>query len=320
MELKSGRYQIDRIFADSGGMGLIYAARDTRCADNKVLIKTTRYDTGRHIREFRYTVHEAVRHVEQTRKILEWEKKMLVRFRNDGLNNLPSPNNFFSDRSLTLEERYEGRTGAYALPAPLLDAEPYLVMEYIEGEVLEKKLHETAFRRNLEEHLLALSREILTVLIRIHRPFEVQGQQAYFIYQDLKPANILVSHDDYYTLIDFGAVTLRLGERTTEPTAACITPGYAAPESQGRESQIDARFDVYGLGATLWHAVTGQDPRELGPEFPRLDPRALQGKGLSPELIAIITRAIEPNPERRYPSAAAMRRDVMERLRQVRSP
>ncbi|MFU8805757.1 MAG: protein kinase domain-containing protein, partial [Bradymonadaceae bacterium] len=242
MELKSGRYQIDRIFADSGGMGLIYAARDTRCADNKVLIKTTRYDTGRHVREFRYTLDEATRHIDQTRKILEWEKKMLVRFRNDGLNNVPSPNNFFHDRSLTLQDSYEGRAGTYALPSPVLQAEPYLVMEYIEGEILEKKLHEEAYRRNLEEHLLALSRELLTALIRIHRPFEINGQKAYFIYQDLKPANILVSHDDYYTLIDFGGVTLKLGARTTEPTAACITAGYAAPEAEGRESEIDAGF------------------------------------------------------------------------------
>ncbi|MBA2663392.1 MAG: protein kinase [Bradymonadaceae bacterium] len=318
--LGGGRYAIDRVFADGGGMGIIYAAHDTRCAQNKVLIKTTRYDTGRHLRNFRYTADEAVKHIAQTRKILEWEKKVLVRFRNDGLNNLPSPNNFFYDRSLTLAERYEGRAGHYALPGDLLDSEPYLVMEYIDGAMLETRLHEPAFRARLEERLLTLSREVLTALIRLHRPFEINGRKACFLYQDMKPANILVSHDDYFTLIDFGGVTLRLGDRTTEPTAGCITPGYAAPEaSDGREHQIDARFDIYTLGATLWHAVTTEDPRELGSEFPHLDPAKMRGKGVSEPFIQIAARALARDPDKRYPSAAAMRKDVMDRLRDLRA-
>jgi serine/threonine protein kinase len=311
------RYRIEGVFADSGGMGILYDAVDTRCADNRVLIKTTRYDSGPRIRNFKYTASEAVRFIKETRKILAWEKKVLVRFRNDGLNNLPSPNHYFTARSLTLQERYEGKTGAYSLSDDVLDAEPYLVLEFIPGDVLETRARETDFRHHLEERLLGLARELLTIFIRLHKPFDVGGQQGYFLYQDLKPANILVSSDDYYTLIDFGGVTLRLGGKTTEPTAGCITAGYAAPEAaDGNEAYIDHRFDLYTLGATLWSVVTGRDPGERG-EFPRLDPDLMRPEGVSDEFVAIVGRALHPDPERRWQSAAKMRRAVMRRLRDI---
>ncbi|MEM1349662.1 MAG: protein kinase [Myxococcota bacterium] len=316
--LDSGRYHVERVFADSGGMGLLFEGKDTQCADNQVLLKTTRYDSGRDARHFRYTPQEAIKHVIQTRKILDWEKKMLVRFRNEGVSNIPSPNDYFFDRSITLAGRYEGKTGAFHLPDKVLAAEPFLVMEHIPGQPLEEVMREHSWRARLEEHLLMLSRELLTIFGKLHDTIELNGRPGQFLYQDLKPANVLVSADDYFTLVDFGAVTLRLGNRTTEPTAGCITTGYAAPEaSGGRESEIDPRFDVYTLGATLWHAVTLQDPRDMSAEFPRLDPGALQGKGVSSAFIRIVTRALHPNPDERYPSADAMRRDVMARLRDV---
>lgn len=316
-ELNEGRYLVERIFADGGGMGVLFAARDRRCADNQVLIKATRYDGGRHARQFRYTAQEATKHVIATRKILEWEKKVLVRYRNEGLNNIPSPNNFFYDRSMLLASEHEGVGGArYTLPQDVLMAEPYLVMEYIHSKPLEKLMTDEAWRQQLEVRLLTMSREILTIFIKMHKNIELQGNKAQFLYQDLKPANILVSAEDYFTLIDFGGTTLRLGARTTEPTAGCITTGYAAPEaSHGRESQIDARFDIYTLGATLWHAVTLQDPREMGSEFPTLDPAKLRGRGVSEEFVQLVARALHTDPEQRYQLAAAMRKDVMERLR-----
>lgn len=319
-ELNQGRYLVERVFADGGGMGVLFAAKDRRCADNQVLIKATRYDGGRHARQFRYTAQEATKHILATRKILEWEKKVLVRFRDEGLNNVPNPNNFFYDRSLLLEAEHEGKTGRYRLPQEVLSQEPYLVMEYIHSKPLEKLMADPQWRQQLEVRLLTMCREILTIFIKMHKTIDLQGKSAQFLYQDLKPANILVSAEDYFTLIDFGGTTLRLGERTTEPTAGCITTGYAAPEaSHGRESQIDARFDIYTLGATLWHAVTLEDPRELGTEFPKLDPQRMQGRGVSPEFVQLAARALAPDPAQRYASAAAMRKDVMERLRQLLS-
>lgn len=311
------RYRLEGVFADSGGMGILYDAVDTRCADNRVLIKTTRYDSGPRIRNFKYTAGEAVKFVETTRKILEWERKVLVRFRNEGLSNLPSPNHYFEDRSLTLSKSYEGKAGPYTLPDEVLSAEPYLVLEFIPGDVLERQVQQPEFQANLELHLLMLCRELLTIFIRMHKEIDVGGQSAYFLYQDLKPANILVSGQDYFTLIDFGGVTLRLGGKTTEPTAGCITAGYAAPEAaDGREAYIDQRFDIYTLGATIWATVVGQDPGELG-EFPRLDPDRLRGNGLSEDFVRIVARALHPDVEKRWQTAAQMRKAVLGRLREL---
>ena len=317
--LLDDRYHVERVFADSGGMGIIYFARDTRCADNPVLVKTTRYDSGPRARNLRYTLQEGVEFITKTRKILEWERKVLVRFRNEGIPNIPSANHWVLAKSTTLDASYEGRVGAWSVPEEVLNTEPYLVMEMISGAPLESRMVEPDFRANLEENLLTLSREILTILIRMHRPTQIGSSRGIFLYQDLKPANVIVSGDDYFSLIDFGATILKLGEKTTEPTAGCITPGYSAPEAgNGREAYIDERFDIYTLGATLWHAITLEDPRMKG-EFPVLDPEICLKHGCSVNFAAILRRALARRSDDRYASAAAMRKDVMEELRRLRA-
>ena len=146
----------------------------------------------------------------------------------------------------------------------------------------------------------------------------MQGKPAYFLYQDLKPANVLVGGDDYFTLIDFGGVTLRLGDRTTEPTAGVLTTGYAAPEGEGEgATRIDARYDVYTLGGTLWHSLTGVDPRTLKGTSPVLDPHALDRVPLHPRTRTVIARALERDPARRYQSAAEMRKEVVGCLQEL---
>ncbi len=312
-----GRYQIGRVFADSGGMGLVYDAVDTLCANNRVLIKTTRYDAGRNAKHFQYTQEEAEKFIRQTRSILEWEKKLIVRFRNEGLNNIPSPNHFFYDRSVTLKDSYGKEDSPFQLSDEILSTEPFLVLELIDGRVLSEAMRTDDFRKQLEVNLLTLARELLTIFVRLHKPFTVGVAAACFIYQDLKPANIICSPGDYYTLIDFGAVTMRLDDKTTEPTAGCITAGYAAPEAAaGRECYIDPRFDLYSLGVTLWEAVTLINPQSRG-EFPELSVNEMKGKGVSDSFIRLVDKALQRDPERRFSSAGEMRRVVMETLRSL---
>ncbi len=314
--LARGRYTIESIFADSGGMGVIYDALDTRCANNRVLIKTTRYDGGDNARHFLYTLDEATRHIAKLRSILEWEKKVLVRFKGESINNLPSINDFFRDQSMLLSPTYTGKMGQYALPDEVLLGEPYLVMERVHGDTLERAIGLEPFRQGLEVRLLRMAKEILTIFIRMHKKFEVSGQEAYFIYQDLKPANILVGPADYFTLIDLGSVTLRLRDKTTEPTAGMLTFGYAPPESEREDGvRIDQRFDLYTMGSTLYHALTGVDPRELPGNFPTLDLRRLDGLSLHPGTRQLVARALERDPNKRYTTAAEMRKDAVETLR-----
>jgi serine/threonine protein kinase len=316
--LSKGRYQITSVFADSGGMGVIYDALDTRCANNRVLIKGTRYDGGTNARHFVYDSSEAVKHIGKLRAILEWEKKVLIRFKKEGINNVPSINDFFFDRSLLLKPQYEGRRGTYDIPDGILGTEPYLVMERMSGQTLEQVIGRTDFQRDAERRLLLIAKEILTIFIRIHKRFEVGGQEAYFIYQDLKPANILVGSADYFTLIDLGGVTLRLGDKTTEPTAGMLTYGYAAPEGETNDGvRIDHRFDLYSLGATLYHGFTRIDPRELPGNFPELDLRELDRVKMNPLTRAVVARALERSPEARYTIAAEMRKDVVNVLREI---
>lgn len=314
--LAEGRYAVDAIFADSGGMGVIYDARDTRCGNNRVLIKTTRYDGGDNARRFGYTEDEAVKHIQKLRAILEWEKKILIRFKGEGINNLPSINDFFYDRSLLLKPSYEGKRGTYNLSNEVLYTEPYLVMERMYGDTLEHLLQKPEFKVQQEVRLLRMAKEILTIFIRMHKKFVISGNQAYFIYQDLKPANILVGEADYFTLIDLGSVTLRLGNKTTEPTAGMITYGYAPPEGEPEGGvRIDHRFDLYTLGATLYHAFTGIDPREMSQEFPTLPLEKLYAANLSPETMKIMERALQRDPSKRYQMAAEMRKDIVRVLR-----
>jgi serine/threonine protein kinase len=312
----NGRYEVERVFADGGGMGVIYDARDLRCKGNRVLVKTTRYDGGQNARHFRYTQDEAVRHIEKLRKIIAWEKKILARFRNAAVNNIPSVNDYFTARSLLLQPSYEGKRGPITVPDEVLESEPFLVMERIHGKPLDKLIHDPQWRDDrLEQRVLQMAREVLTIFVKMHQPIEVGSGRGYFIYQDLKPANILVSPGDYFTLIDMGAVTLRLGDRTTEPTAGCITPGYAAPEADnGREAQIDERFDLYTLGVTMWQVLTGTDPQGLGGDFPELPVSALQGLGLHRQTLALVARALARDPARRYQRAVEMRKAVIQAM------
>jgi serine/threonine protein kinase len=313
-----GRYALGPVFADSGGMGLLYSARDRRTKGNEVLVKTVRYDSSEGAKNFVYTQDLALRHVERLRKILEWEKKVLVRFKGERLNNLPNVNDFFYDRTLTLRTRYAGKLGEYEIPEDILNREPYLILEKIQGKPLEALLETPEFRARAEELCLKMAKEICTIFIKLHRPFEVQGRPAFFLYQDLKPANILVGGDDYFTLIDFGGVTLRLGDQTTEPTAGVLTAGYAAPEGEGEGAvRIDARYDVYTLGATLWHCFTGIDPRTLGTQSPQLDLRMLDRARLHARTRALVVRALERDPARRFQTAAEMRKEIVACLEEL---
>ena len=176
----------------------------------------------------------------------------------------------------------------------------YLVMDYIEGESLDQILRRGPLPL---DKALDLGRQLATVLAYLH------SQAKPVIFRDLKPGNIMMTPDGHAKLIDFGiARHLRPGASTD--TRALGTPGYAAPEQYGR-GQSDARTDIYALGATLHHALSGRNPSDAPFQFPPL--RELRPE-IPPALEKIVQRAVSLKPEDRFQGAS----DFLEALENLK--
>lgn len=167
-----------------------------------------------------------------------------------------------------------------------------IVMDYVEGNSLGKALKE--YGALPEEYVIDWARQLSDVLGYLH------SRKPPIIYRDMKPDNIMLKPDGNLSLIDFGTAR-EFDERKTGDTTCLGTIGYAAPEQFGNMGQTDARTDIYGLGATLYHLVTGKNPSE--PPYEMLPIREVNGT-LSKGLEKIILKCTEKNPDDRYQSAA----------------
>ena len=167
-----------------------------------------------------------------------------------------------------------------------------IVMDYIEGKPLSKALEEHGSLP--QKYVIEWAKQLCEVLGYLHtRPQPI-------IYRDLKPENIMLKPDGNITLIDFG-IAREYKEHCTNDTKALGTQGYAAPEQFGGQGQTDARTDIYGLGSTLYHLVTGHNPSE--PPY-EIYPIRHWNPSLSQGLEQIIWKCIQRNPKDRYQSCA----------------
>lgn len=167
-----------------------------------------------------------------------------------------------------------------------------IVMDYIEGKPLSKALEE--YGALPQEYVVEWAKQLCEVLGYLHsRPTPI-------IYRDLKPDNIMLRPDGTITLIDFG-IAREYKEHATRDTMALGTQGYAAPEQFGGQGQTDARTDIYGLGTTLYHLVTGYNPS--APPY-EIFPIRHWNPALSQGLEQIIWKCIQRNPKDRYQSCA----------------
>jgi formylglycine-generating enzyme required for sulfatase activity/predicted Ser/Thr protein kinase len=169
----------------------------------------------------------------------------------------------------------------------------YLVMDFIEGEDLEKMIVRVG--RLPEQTALAWTHQILSALDYLH------AQNPPVIHRDIKPANIKITSQGKAVLVDFGIAKLQGGGTFTG--ARAVTPGFAPPEQYGMRT--DARSDVYALGATLYTLLTGRVPpeaplRSAGDQL--IPPRQLV-PGISAPIENAIWRALEMQPTQRWQSA-----------------
>lgn len=127
-----------------------------------------------------------------------------------------------------------------------------IVMDYIEGQSLQQLLQEQGAQK--ESDVIKWAKQICDVLIYLHL------QQPPIIYRDMKPSNIMIKPDGNITVIDFG--TVKNYENHIGETVGIGTIGYAAPEQYigNTIGRTDERTDIYGLGMTLYHALTNIDP------------------------------------------------------------
>ena len=169
-----------------------------------------------------------------------------------------------------------------------------IIMDYIQGNSLNKALEE--FGAQPQENVIIWAKQLCDVLNYLHT------RTPAIIYRDMKPANVMLKPDGNVTLIDFGTAR-EYKEKNLADTTCLGTVGYAAPEQFGGMGQTDARTDIYCLGATLYHLVTGMNPCE--PPY-EIKPIRDINPGLSAGLEKIILKCTQRDPNDRYQSAAEL--------------
>ena len=177
----------------------------------------------------------------------------------------------------------------------------YLVMRFISGGDLASRLRSAPGGRIDEKTVADWGRQTADVLQYLHsRPKPI-------IYRDLKPANLMIDgNTGRIMVIDFGIA--RWVKQEEKGVTAVGTMGYAPPELFG--GRVEARSDVYSLGATMFHLLTGSDPQDnplLIFDFTK-NPRPRQiSPSISSEMESILMQSVEYKPEDRFASAGHMR-------------
>ena len=265
-----GRYELGPVLG-RGGMAEVYHAHDTRLG-RQVAVKTLRADLAR-------------------------DPSFQARFRREAQ----------SAASLN----HPAIVAVYDTGEDYIDnvSIPFIVMEYVDGSTLRELLH--SGRKLLPERTLEMTIGILQALEYSHR--------AGIVHRDIKPANVMLTRNGQVKVMDFG-IARAMGDSgmTMTQTAAVIgTAQYLSPE-QAKGEQVDARSDLYSTGCLLYELLTvrppfvGDSPVAVAYQHVREEPQApsVFDPEITPEMDAIVLKALVKAPDHRYQSADEMRLDI----------
>jgi len=283
------RYEVGQPLA-VGEATIVLRAEDSRTG-HPVAIKTLRLDAvpepppGVDPGMTPEEAHRRLRHQLQT------ERRILVRLRNAGIDGVPHPDDYVFDR---VPDRLRP-AGCPPLDALLGPTDPYLILEYLAGPTLDG-LVARDYPRGMREGLaLAILAPVVAILGALHEPWRLAGGRVWHcVYQDLKPSNILIGPLGRPTLIDFaGCQVVVDGVLVLEGAS---TAGYAPPEAAQPGRVLLPGADVFSIGATLLHLLTGRPPDPSG--RPSDPPRST-----SPPVRQFLDRCLAPRPSDRFASA-----------------
>ncbi|MFJ8634962.1 Stk1 family PASTA domain-containing Ser/Thr kinase [Streptomyces sp. NPDC093568] len=265
-----GRYELGQVLG-RGGMAEVYLAHDTRLG-RTVAVKTLRADLAR-------------------------DPSFQARFRREAQ----------SAASLN----HPAIVAVYDTGEDYIDnvSIPYIVMEYVDGSTLRELLH--SGRKLLPERAMEMTIGILQGLEYAHR----NG----IVHRDIKPANVMLTRNGQVKVMDFG-IARAMGDSgmTMTQTAAVIgTAQYLSPE-QAKGEQVDNRSDLYSTGCLLYELLTvrppfvGDSPVAVAYQHVREEPQApsVFDPEITPEMDAIVLKALTKDPNYRYQSADEMRTDI----------
>ncbi|MEM8884980.1 MAG: serine/threonine-protein kinase, partial [Planctomycetota bacterium] len=187
----------------------------------------------------------------------------------------------------------------------------YFAMEFVDGPTARSLIRETRMKE----------KDALKIVLNVARGLE-HAHAAGVIHRDVKPANIMLSKDGRVKLGDFGLARGQGPSELTLEHAAIGTPQYLAPEQAASAANATPRSDLYSLGATLYHLVTGQPPfsgenlaeifgKVLRSEF---EPPEAVVDDLSVDTLYLIHRLMRPNPKDRYANATELIVDLEKSL------
>jgi predicted Ser/Thr protein kinase len=182
-------------------------------------------------------------------------------------------------------------------------SQPFLVMEYIQGETLAELIRRRPF---------------VHTVVKVRWMEELCAAVGYahdrgIIHRDIKPANLMIDSYGRIKVLDFGIAQMR-GTLVTVATGLVGTPGYTAPE-QIRGAAVDRRSDLFSIGVVSYELFAFAEPfaaestHAMSHRILHEDPTPLEmvQPSLDPELAAVVARALRRDPDQRFPNADAMR-------------